>query len=169
MKILRWVLPVALVYGAFAYGQGSGVESFNGKSMPAFSATTYTGAKISNASLKGKPYILDFWATWCGPCKAASPTMQALHKKYAGKGLTIIGANMGESAKSATEAKKYPKEHGYTYTFTSSNDKLAEKLQISGIPCFIFVDKTGKIKAVKTGFDGGSSPAEFEKLVKSLL
>ena len=168
MKILRWILPVALVYGAFAYGQG-GVETFQGKKMPAFSMTSFEGKKLSNASLKGKPYILDFWATWCGPCKAASPSMQAMHKKFAGKGLVVIGANMGESPASMAQAKKYPKEHSYSYTFTSNNDKLAEKLQISGIPCFIFVDKTGKIKAVRTGFDGGSSPAEFEKLAKSIL
>ena len=167
MKILRWVLPVALVYGAFAYGQG--VESFTGKKMPTFSATTYDGKKISNASLKGKPYILDFWATWCGPCKAASPTMQAIHKKLGGKGLMVIGANMGESKGSAAMAKAYPKDHGYTYTFTSANDKLAEKMQINGIPCFVFVDKNGKIKAIKTGFDGGSSPAEFEKIAQGLL
>ena len=168
MKFLRWVLPVALVYGAFAYGQGT-VGSFTGKTMPAFSAKTFAGATISNATLKGKPYILDFWATWCGPCKAASPSMQSIHKKYASKGLVVIGANMGETAKTKAEAKKYPGTHGYTYTFTSANDKLAEKLGIQGIPCFIFVDKMGKVKAVKTGFDGGASPAEFDKLAQSML
>jgi cytochrome c biogenesis protein CcmG/thiol:disulfide interchange protein DsbE len=168
MKILRWVLPVALVYGAFAYGQGS-VASFAGKKVPAFTATTFNGKKISNATLKGKPYILDFWATWCGPCKAASPTMQAIHKKYGGKGLVVIGADVLENPGGLPMAKKYPKEHGYTYTFTTGNEKLGETLGIEGIPCIIFVDKTGKIKAVRTGFDGASSPAEFDKLAASLF
>jgi hypothetical protein len=95
--------------------------------------------------------------------------MQAIHKKFAGKGLVVIGANMGETPKSLIEAKKYPKAHGYTYTFTAKNDKLATALGISSIPCFIFVGKDGKIKAVKTGFDPGTSPAEFEKLAMSLL
>ena len=168
MKILRWVLPVALVYGAFAYGQ-SGVESFKGKKMPAFSAMTFAGKKISNESLKGKPYILDFWATWCGPCKAASPTMEKIHKKFGGKGLIVIGANVLEGASGVAEAKKYPKMHGYTYTFTSNNDKLGQKLGIEGIPCFIFVNKSGQITAVRTGFDPSASPAEFEALAKGLL
>gem|GEM_PF-1834408 len=169
MKILRWILPIGLVYGAFAYAGSGDVSSFTGKPVPAFSVTSFAGKTVSNASLKGKPHIIDFWATWCGPCKAASPTMQAIHKKLAGKGLVVIGANMGESPKSLIEAKKYPKEHGYTYTFTAKNDKLATALGISGIPCFLFVGKDGKIKAVRTGFNPGSSPAEFEKLAMSLL
>lgn len=94
--------------------------------------------------------------------------MEALHKKFSGKGLVVIGANMGETAKTMAEAKKYPSQHKYSYTFTSSNDKLAEKLGIQGIPCFIFVDKTGKIKAVRTGFDPNMG-TEFEKLAKSIL
>ena len=167
MKILRWVLPVVLVYGAFANGQ-SKVESFKGKMMPTFSATTFAGKKISNATLKGKPYILDFWATWCGPCKAASPTMQSIHKKYSGKGLVVIGADVLESPTGVAEAKKYPSQHGYTYTFTSNNDKLGLKLGVENIPCFIFVDKTGKIVAVRTGFVS-TSPADFESLVKGML
>ena len=168
MKFLRWILPIGLVYGAFAYAGGGDVASFTGKKMPAFTATTFAGKPISNASLKGKPYILDFWATWCGPCKAASPTMQAIHKKYAAKGLVVIGADILESADSVPLAKKYPKEHGYTYTFTTGNEKLGQKLGITGIPCFIFVDKTGKIKAVRSGFKA-ESPADFEKLALSIL
>lgn len=169
MKIVKWLLPLVLVYGAFAYGQSDSVENLAGKKMPSFSMTTFAGKKITNASLKGRPYILDFWATWCGPCKAASPTMQALHKKYAGKGLVVIGANTGESSGSMALAKKYPSEHGYTYTFTSKNDELGAKLGIGGIPCFIFVDKAGKVKAVKIGFNGEASPKEFEKLVQSMI
>jgi cytochrome c biogenesis protein CcmG, thiol:disulfide interchange protein DsbE len=167
MKILRWILPVALVYGAFAYGQG-GVETYTGKMMPAFTSKSFAGKTVSNTTLKGKPYILDFWATWCGPCKAASPTMQAIHKKYASKGLVVIGADILESKEGGKLAMKYPKEHGYTYTFTNGNEKLGEKLGITGIPCFVFVDKMGKIKAVRTGFKP-DSPADFEKLAKSLL
>lgn len=169
MKILKWILPVTLVYGAFAYGAGSGADKFVGKPMPAFTMTSFDGKTISNASLKGKPYILDFWATWCGPCKAASPTMQSIHQKYASKGLVVIGASVDEPVTMAA-AKKYPKEHGYTYTFATNTTKIAEKLQMEGVPCFMFVGKDGKVKAVKLGFGGpGSSPEDFEKLAKSLL
>ncbi|MEI8282572.1 MAG: TlpA disulfide reductase family protein [Armatimonadota bacterium] len=167
MKILRWVLPVALVYGAFAYGQ-KGPESFVGKTVPTFTSKTFDGKTVSNKTLKGKPYILDFWATWCGPCKAASPTMQAIHQKYASKGLVVIGADILEESGGLAIAKKYPKEHKYTYTFTTGNEPLGEKLGITGIPCILFVDKNGKVIAVRTGFKK-DSPTDFDNLAKSLL
>lgn len=146
----------------------SGPETLQGKTMPAFTMTTFGGQKVTSASLKGKPYILDFWATWCGPCKAASPLMQKLHTTYGAKGLRVIGANMGEDPKSMKQALAYPKQHKYTYMFTKGNDALAGKLGVSGIPLFIFVDKAGKVAAVKTGFGPGSD-ADFEATVKKLL
>jgi cytochrome c biogenesis protein CcmG/thiol:disulfide interchange protein DsbE len=167
MKFLKWVLPCVLVYGAYAYGQNE-VKNLAGRQMPSFKMTSFDGTKITSASLKGKPYILDFWATWCGPCKLASPTMQSIHEKYSGKGLVVIGVNMGETPGSMPQAKSYPKEHKYTYKFTSKNDDFAEKIGIEGIPCFIFVDKSGKVVAVKTGVVPGYE-AEFDKIAKSLL
>jgi len=167
MKSSRWFVLAGLVATSMVFAKG-GPESLQGKAMPAFTMTTFSGQKITNASLKGKPYILDFWATWCGPCKAASPLMQKLHTTYGPKGLKVIGANMGESPASAKQALGYPKEHKYTYTFTKDNDGLAGKIGVSGIPLFIFVDKTGKVAAVKTGYGPGAD-ADFEATVKKLL
>lgn len=167
MKQTRWFVLAGLVVASMVFAKG-GPETLQGKAMPAFSMTTFSGQKITNASLKGKPYILDFWATWCGPCKAASPLMQKLHATYASKGLKVIGANMGESSGSMKEALGYPKKHKYTYTFTKGNDGLAGKIGVEGIPLFIFVDKSGKVAAVKTGYGPGAD-ADFEATVKKLL
>jgi cytochrome c biogenesis protein CcmG, thiol:disulfide interchange protein DsbE len=167
MKQLRWVVLGVVVFSALAYGQAKSPEKLVGKQIPAFSMTTFEGKKISSATLRGKPVILDFWATWCGPCKAASPLMQKLHAKYASKGLVVIGANMGETDKGKMAAK-YPKEHKYTYTFTKNNDAFANKIGAEGIPLFIFIDKKGKVTQVETGYDT-SSDAVFEKYVQSIL
>jgi thiol-disulfide isomerase/thioredoxin len=132
--------------------------------------TDTNGEVHTNASLKGKVVLVDFWATWCGPCKAASPTMQKLHEKYASKGLVVIGANTYEQAKDrATAAAKYKKDHKYTYVFTKENDKLASALGARGIPFFVFIDKQGVVREVATGFGEGESPAKFEKIIQSLL
>lgn len=153
-------------------GEGEQAGSLNlkkGQPMLAFSMTSTKGETLTNESLKGKVVVLDFWATWCGPCKMASPTMEKLNKKYAKDGLMVIGANTSEQSNADGAAAAYAKEHGYTYTFTKKNDALGEKLGISGIPCFIFIDKKGNVRDVAEGFDPGATPAQFEQTVKSLL
>lgn len=168
MKTFKWVALVTLVGASFAFGQGSDVSKLKGKQIPAFFMTTFDGKKLTSASLKGKPVVLDFWATWCGPCKAASPTMQAFHDKYASKGLMVIGVNMGEDKSTMKKAANYAKEHKYTYCFTKENDAYAGKLGIQGIPCFIFIDKSGKVVAVETGFGPEAVPI-FEAHIKKIL
>lgn len=160
----------ALAVGALVVNaQGGQGEGLKGKAFPAFKMTDTSGKVHTNASLKGKVVLLDFWATWCGPCKAASPTMQKLHEKYAKQGLVVIGANTFEQPKDRKgAAAKYKSEHKYGYTFTSENDKLAQQLGVQGIPFFVFVDRQGIVREVATGF-GGTSPEQFEATVKKLL
>ncbi len=125
-----------------------------GKPIPSFSMTDLAGKKHTNSTLKGKVVLLDFWASWCGPCKAASPVMQALHAKYGSKGLVVIGANVSEHGKSSKQAAtEYKTQHKFTYTFTHDNDSLAEKWGIDGIPQFFLIDKKGKVAWAMSGFD----------------
>lgn len=146
-------------------------QKFIGKPAPAFKLTTIDGKVLTNASTKGKAVIIDMWATWCGPCKAASPTMQKLHSSYSGKGLVVVGAIVmdGKGAELKNKAAGYKKEHKYTYAFATGGDPLAEKMNVRGIPFFVFINKKGIVADVKMGFSESSSPAEFEAIVKRIL
>ncbi len=172
MKLANRIVPIALAMTALVAvspAQKQFGPHLKGKAMPAFSMTDTSGKVHTNASLKGKVVLLDFWATWCGPCKAASPTMQKLHEKYAKQGLVVVGANVFEQGPGAkTAAANYAKEHKYSYTFTKGNDALAQKLGINGIPAFIFIGKDGKVAEVQTGFDEALA-TQFEATVKKLL
>lgn len=172
MKLANRIVPIALGIGALvavSAAQKPFGPHLKGKKMPAFKMTDTSGKVHTNASLKGKVILLDFWATWCGPCKAASPTMQKLHEKYAKQGLVVVGANVFENGTDIkTAAASYKKEHKYSYMFTKANETLATKLGINGIPAFLFVDKTGKIVEVQTGFSE-SLAGKFEATVKKLL
>lgn len=139
-----------------------------GKPVPAFSMTDLAGKKHTDRTLRGKVVLLDFWATWCGPCKAASPTMQKLHQSYSKQGLVVIGANTWEQTKGIKPSQDYAKKHNYTYTFTHGNDNLAESWGIRGIPHFVLIGRDGKVLRVDTGFSPKVGQ-DMEKAIQAAL
>lgn len=144
------------------------VKDMEGKPLPKFEMTSVEGKRVSNQSLKGKAAVIDFWASWCGPCKKASPVMQEIHKEFSKQGLLVIGADGLEDKAGPDIAKAYAKEHSYTYLFTHTNDKLMDSWGINGVPTIIFVDKSGKVTKVQIGYGDALKP-ELMKLAKSLV
>lgn len=172
-RILIVGLIAALAVVATTQGQYKAAE-WKGKPLPQVKLTTPSGATITNKDFKGQVVVLDFFATWCGPCKRAAPVLQKMHEAHASKGLKVIGLDTWERGKnggtpSLAEYKQitagYQKEHGYTYTFTTANDELAKTMKVEGVPTFFIVDKKGVIRDVMVGFD----EAAFSARVKSLL
>jgi thiol-disulfide isomerase/thioredoxin len=125
---------------------GAGV----GNAAPAFSLKDVKGKEHTLADYKGKVVVLDFWATWCPPCRDAMPGLQRLHTKFQGKDVAILGINVGETA---DEAAAYMKKNKFTYGLLLGGEKLAEPYQIRGIPVFVVIGKDGKVlwKAVGHG------------------
>jgi thiol-disulfide isomerase/thioredoxin len=165
MKLLKSIAALALVSSVVVANAQVDPQSMTGKPMPKFTMKDTKGKAVTNASLKGKVVLVDFWATWCGPCKAASPLMQTLHKKYAKSGLVVVGANVSDSPGAAP---KYAKEHGYSYLFTTGGEDLQKKFGITAIPGFVFVDRKGVVRRVQLGY-GPSLEADFDATVKKLL
>lgn len=122
-----------------------GVKALENKQIPAFSMKTIDGKKITDQTLRGKVVVLDFWASWCGPCKEASPVMDMLQKKYAANKVQIIGVNCLEEKPGSSFAKKYQAQHKYSFTFTFDNDPITKKWDIAGVPTFVVIDRKGKV------------------------
>ena len=88
--------------------------------------------------------LLDFWATWCGPCKAKMPHVQKMYDKYKSKGLKVISVLSGDVGHEK-QAAEYIKKYKYTFDLVFGNNKLSEKYKIRFLPTVMLVDKTGKI------------------------
>ncbi len=164
------LIPFLALFGC-AIAQ-SPVEKWKNKPVPSFKLVSTTGQNLTPALLKGKVYLIDFWATWCGPCKAAMPTMQKLHSQFKAQGFQVIGANILEQGGPKPDtAGKFQKAAKLTYTFaknTADAEKFADTLGIQGIPTFLLVDKKGVIREVQVGFSP-SHEADLVKKIASLL
>ena len=109
------------------------------------------GKEVRLADYKGKVILIDFWATWCGPCKMAMPKIQALHEKYRDKAVSVFGVDTWERG-AADIAQKYMAQQGYTYGLLLKGDDLAKAYGISGIPTVVLIGPDGKILFTSVGF-----------------
>ena len=129
--------------------EGPSLKFKAGDAAPPFELVDLSGATVSLASLKGKVVLLDFWATWCGPCKAAMPAIQKIHDDYKGKGVAVLGINTWENKEDA--AKQYIDKKGFTYPCLLKGDDLAKAYGMTGIPTLVVIGKDGKIVDIEVG------------------
>lgn len=138
-----------------------------GDAFPSDAVPTLDGkGKVDISKYKGKVVVVDFWASWCEPCKIELPALNALQKKYKDK-LVILGVNLDEKK---ADANTFLKEHPVQLTLAYDGDKqvLAKKAEIETMPTSFIVDKKGVIKVRHTGFREGDA-AKIEKEIKELL
>ena len=131
-----------------------------------FSFKNTDGKKVSLSEFKGKVIILDFWATWCVPCKAEIPGFIELKKKYGAQGLEIIGLSVDDSL---ATAKKYATEMKMNYPVLLAEGKediLKAYDPIPSIPVSIIIDRKGNIVARHLGI---ATMDVFEKAITPLL
>ncbi|HEX2775287.1 MAG TPA: TlpA disulfide reductase family protein, partial [Candidatus Acidoferrales bacterium] len=132
------------------------------------------GQDVPLASLKGKVVVVNFWATWCEPCRVEIPWMIGFQQKYADKGLTILGVAMDEEGKSVVEPYVQKTQfdvdgHPATmnYPIVLGNDELAEKFGgLIGFPTTIVISRDGK---VQKRYIGLADEGDLEKEIKGLL
>lgn len=123
-----------------------------GSTIPQFSLKNPKGDTITNDSYKGKVLVIDFWGTWCPPCRAAMPALQKVHEKFAGKDVAVIGFNM-ERDPSADPAA-FKKKNKYTYDLLLEADDLLTDFKVSGFPTFYVVAPDGTVVWGGVGLGG---------------
>jgi len=116
---------------------------------------------------KGKIVLMDFWATWCPPCREAMPGVQKLHEEFAGRPVAVLGVNVSESG----DPKAYMAGKGFTYDLILNGEAMARKYNVQGIPRFVVLGLDGSTVLLdKTGYSPDNDKqiaAAIEKELKS--
>lgn len=132
-----------------------------------FSWYTSDGKQVSLSDFKGKAVLINFWATWCGPCKAELPDIEAINKEYVSNGLVIVGVSVDKGGNLLKDVSDFASSNGLTYQIVIDNDDIADAYgNINAIPTSFLVDKKGRIVKKWIGMRNKSF---FESTVKKYL
>lgn len=121
-----------------------------GAAAPGWTLRDDKNREHSLARLKGKLVILDFWATWCVPCRQVMATLEKIHRKYGDQRVAIFGVNVNEQDPEA-DAGAFFKEHGYTYGCLIGDAEMVKKYHVKGLPTLVVIDRDGKIRLRELG------------------
>ncbi|MFN7996293.1 MAG: redoxin domain-containing protein [Bryobacteraceae bacterium] len=132
---------------------------------PDFSLKDADGKTVHLSDYKGKVVLLDFWATWCGPCKIEIPWFMDFERRHKDQGFSVLGVSMDEDGWDAV--KPFVNDLGINYRIMIGNDTTAEKYGgIEALPTTFLIDRSGKIAAVHVGL---TSKGEIENGIEQLL
>ncbi len=136
------VLLSGLVMAGCSPSSAQGVEV--GNPAPDFQLQSLDGQTVSLGNLQGKPVLINFWATWCGPCRSEMPYIQEIYEEWTNKGLLGLAINIGESS---SKAEEFMQSNSLSFAvLLDTKQDVAQRYNITGIPTTFFIDKDGIIQ-----------------------
>jgi len=144
--MLRWafgaLISVVLV-GCGVAGAGQPSAPTEGERAPNFELTTLQGESLSLAGLAGKPVVLNFWASWCAPCRAEMPLFEKTYRAYQDRGIVFVGAAVEDDVMSA---RQFASHLGITYPLGLDEDgTIARSYRLLGLPGTMFISRDGRL------------------------
>jgi thiol-disulfide isomerase/thioredoxin len=137
---------------------------FVGDAAPAITLNTPAGEPLSLSSLKGQVVLIDFWASWCGPCKAALPRISKLYKKYNAQGFTVLGVSLDDKPTAWKNAiKRFKITYPQVYQPGGWEGAVAQAYNIEYLPTTYLIDKAGLIQAIDV--EGAELDAKIAELL----
>lgn len=159
LLLLAWLLALAQP----AAIQAAALKA--GDTLPSL-ATFKLEGKLPDG-LQGKVVMLDFWASWCDPCKASFPVMNELQTAYGDKGLVVLAVNVDEKR---ADMEAFLKKHQAEFVVVRDGaQKLVARAGIATMPSSFLVDRTGKVRFVHSGFRGEETTKKYKSEIETLL
>lgn len=133
---------------------------------PGFNLPVKGGGMMDLADLKGDVVMINFWATWCGPCRTEMPLLDALHKRYSKLGFTLVGVNVEEDP---SGADKFLAETPVTFPILFDRKNEVSKLyDVKAMPSTVMVDRKGNIRYIHKGYKDGDEN-EYQNWIRKLV
>lgn len=162
MKTSRLFLAASVLLAAAAFARAEPVPP---TPAPSWTLPDVDGHSVSSDQFKGKVVVVDFWATWCGPCRHEIPGYIELQKKYGKDGLVIVGVSLDRQG--AKVVKPFVEKEGMNYPVVIGDESTVEAFGgFNAIPTTFIIDRDGNIRDKKTGTE---ETASYEKRLKTYL
>jgi cytochrome c biogenesis protein CcmG/thiol:disulfide interchange protein DsbE len=171
IQVLIFALVIALIV-FFAFGlRARGESQPSSGPAPDFTITSFDGQKITPTELRGKVVVINFWASWCPPCRDEAPFLQKTWQQYKDRGVVFIGADYVDSE---SAAKAYLKEFGITYfSGPDIGSEISQRYRIKGVPETYFIGKDGNLSGNVLGpitrDSGYMTETQFIRKLEELL
>jgi len=140
--------------------------SSSGGPAPAFTLASRAGQDVSLAQYKGNVVMINFWASWCGPCRQEMPLLESIYKKYNKMGFTMLGVNVEPDSNAANDwLKATPVSFPILYDRDSKVSKLYD---VAGMPSTVIIDRSGKVRVLHRGYKPGDEN-EYLDSIRTLI
>ena len=162
---MNWIKPILFaVTMLFATGQLQAASSTG--PAPDFTLKSSTGKNIKLSELRGQVVMINFWASWCGPCRQEMPLLDQLYQRYQPMGFTLLGVNVEEDSSAADKIlKEIPVSFPVLY---DNNSKVSESYQVQAMPSTFLIDRDGKLRYLHKGYKPGTED-EYQQQIRELI
>jgi peroxiredoxin len=133
---------------------------------PDFTLPAKTGAAVQLSKYKGSVVMLNFWASWCGPCRTEMPLMDQIYKKYAAAGFVLLGVNVDTDS---TDAQKFLSQVPVSFPIAYDREnKVSKMYDVAAMPSTVFIDRKGRVRQLHRGYKPGDEN-EYLSEIRALI